>query len=68
MNSRTEEILNRFEKSWTETYVRYEMLINNGGFDKWIPIRDLIAEMKVNGEWKYFRIGASIYFDFFSFS
>ncbi len=66
MNSRTEEILNRFEKSWTETYDRYEMLINNGGFDKWIPIRDLIAEMKENGEWKYFRIGTSMFTLIFS--
>ena len=66
MNSRTEEIINRFEKSWTETYERYEMLINNGGFDKWIPIRDLILEMKENGEWKYFRIGTSMFTLIFS--
>jgi hypothetical protein len=66
MNSRTEEIINRFEKSWTETYDRYEMLINNGGFDKWIPIRDLISEMKENGEWKYFRIGTSMFTLIFS--
>ncbi len=66
MNSRTEEIINRFEKSWTETYDRYEMLINNGGFDKWIPIHDLISEMKENGEWKYFRIGTSMFTLIFS--
>jgi len=66
MNSRTEEIINRFEKSWTETYDRYEMLIKNGGFDKWIPIRDLISEMKENGEWKYFRIGTSMFTLIFS--
>ena len=66
MNDRTQEIINRFEKSWNETLERYQMLINNGGFDKWIPIRDLIIEMKENGEWKHFRIGTSMFTLIFS--
>ena len=66
MNERTQEIINRFENSWNETLERYEMLIDNGGFDKWIPIRDLIIEMKENGEWKHFRIGTSMFTLIFS--
>ncbi len=66
MNERTQEIINRFEKSWNDTLERYQMLINNGGFDKWIPIRDLIIEMKGNGEWKHFRIGTSMFTLIFS--
>ncbi|MBC3758242.1 hypothetical protein H7U19_07495 [Hyunsoonleella sp. SJ7] len=59
-NDRTQEIINRFENSWDETIARYEMLINNGGFDKWIPILDLIVEMKKSNQWQYFRIGTSM--------
>jgi hypothetical protein len=66
MNSRTEEIIKRFEESWNETLNRYQMIINNGGFEKWIPIRDLIAEMKENGQWKDFRIGTSMFTLIFS--
>ena len=66
MNERTQEIINRFEKSWNDTLERYQMLINNGGFDKWIPIRDLIIEMKENGDWKHFRIGTSMFTLIFS--
>ncbi len=66
MNNKTELIINCFEKSWNETLERYQMLINNGGFDKWIPIRDLIIEMKENSEWKHFRIGTSMFTLIFS--
>ncbi|WP_303316509.1 hypothetical protein Q4Q34_06790 [Flavivirga abyssicola] len=66
MNSRTEEIISRFEKSWTETFDRFQMLINNGGFDKLIPIRNLISEMRENDEWKHFRIGTSMFTLIFS--
>ncbi len=66
MNERTQEIINRFEKSWNDTLERYQMLINNGGFDKWIPIRDLIIKMKENGDWKHFRIGTSMFTLIFS--
>ena len=66
MNERTQEIINRFEKSWNETLERYQMLIDNGGFDKLIPIRNLIIEMKENGEWKHYRIGTSMFTLIFS--
>lgn len=66
MNERTQEIINRFEKSWNETLERYQMLIDNGGFDKLIPIRNLISEMKENGQWKHYRIGTSMFTLIFS--
>ncbi len=66
MKSRNEEILNRFEKSWNETYDRFQTLINKGDFDELLPISDLISEMKDKGEWKYFRIGTSMFTLIFS--
>lgn len=66
MNARTKEIIHRFEKSWDDTLAHYQMLIDNGGFDKLIPIRNLILEMKANGAWKHFRIGTSMWTLIFS--
>jgi len=66
MESITQEILNRFEQSWTETIERYQMLIAHGGFERCVPIRGLIIEMKENGEWKHFRIGTSMHTLLFS--
>ena len=66
MESKAQEILNRFEQSWTETLERYQDLIGYVGFERCIPIRDLIVEMKENGTWKQFRIGTSMHTLIFS--
>jgi hypothetical protein len=62
MNDRTKEILNRFERSWNETELFYEELINNyTGWGKLIPVLELIRYLKQNGEDKFFRLSTSIY-------
>lgn len=66
MNYRSQEILNRFEKSWSETEDFFEMLIRSGGFNKLIPVREFLANMKSKGEWKHFRIGTSMHTLIFS--
>lgn len=66
MNIRTEEILNRFEKSWVKTEEFFDMLIGNGNFEKLIPVREFIKDLKQNDEWKYFRIGTSMHTLIFS--
>jgi hypothetical protein len=61
MDPRTEEILARFKKSWTETKARYDDLINNyTGWERLIPIRDYISKLKKRGEDKFFRLGTSM--------
>ncbi len=58
----TREILSRFSKSWTETELRFDDLINNySGFDKLIPIKIFISKLRQNGEEKYFRLGTSVH-------
>ncbi len=58
----TEEILIRFEKSWEETENFYsELICQNDGWGKVIPILELIQSLKSRGENKFFRIGTSIH-------
>ncbi len=66
MNTRTEEILSRFEKSWFDTEKFFDRLIDNGNFDKLIPVRTYILELREKGEWKNFRIGTSMHTLIFS--
>jgi hypothetical protein len=62
MDSRTEEILARFSKSWVDTKILYDDLINNyPGWDRIIPIRDYISKLKQNGEDRFFRLGTSMH-------
>lgn len=62
MDLRTEEILARFNKSWTETQKSYDDLIDNyPGWERLKPIRSFIAKLKEKGENKYFRLGTSMH-------
>ncbi|XLS27954.1 hypothetical protein ACJD0Z_12180 [Flavobacteriaceae bacterium M23B6Z8] len=60
MNNRTIEITSRFEKSWNETEKIFDMLLENG-FERLIPVREFITELKEKGENQHFRIGTSLY-------
>lgn len=60
MDSRTQEIIERFEQSWNTTLGTYEMLVENG-FNKLTPVLDLVIKMKKEDQWKHFRIGTSMY-------
>ncbi|MEM6516963.1 MAG: hypothetical protein AAF688_12325 [Bacteroidota bacterium] len=62
MDNRTEEIIRRFEKSWTETESFYRDLLENyDGFSFVEPILELIRKMKDSGESQNFRIGTSMH-------
>ena len=62
MDERTIEILNRFNKSWTETEYRYDDLIHNyEWFKRLKPLRHFILTLKENGENRNFRIGTSMH-------
>ena len=60
MNNRTKEITSRFEKSWNETEKIFDMLLENG-FERLVPVREFISELKEKGENHNFRIGTSMY-------
>ncbi|MCP4054690.1 MAG: hypothetical protein GY739_16890 [Mesoflavibacter sp.] len=60
MNNRTIEITSRFEKSWNDTEKIFDMLLENG-FERLIPVREFITELKKKGENQHFRIGTSLY-------
>ena len=60
MNNRTIEITSHFEKSWNETEKVFDMLLENG-FERLIPVREFISELKEKGENQNFRIGTSLY-------
>ncbi len=60
MDSRTEEILNRFRDSWTKTLDYYSNLINNNtGFERLIPLYLFIQKLKQSGEDDSFRLDRS---------
>lgn len=62
MDERTKEILNRFKQSWDETELFYEKLIKkNSGWEKLIPVLQLIKYLRKNGDDKFFRLSTSIY-------
>lgn len=62
MDNRTNEILIRFDKSWTETEQSFDDLINNySGFDRLGFLREFISELRKNGEDKFFRLGTSMH-------
>ena len=60
MNNRTIEITSRFEKSWNDTEKIFDMLLENG-FERLIPVREFITDLKKKGENQHFRIGTSLY-------
>lgn len=60
MNNRTIKITSRFEKSWNDTEKIFDMLLENG-FERLIPVREFITELKKKGENQHFRIGTSLY-------
>ena len=58
----TNEIVAKFEKSWEETEKFYSELISqNDGWGKVIPVLEFIQNLKSRGENKFFRIGTSIH-------
>lgn len=62
MDNRTEEILRRFGKSWTETEQFFDDLINNyPGFERLKPVRHFISDLRQKGGDQYFRIGTSMH-------
>lgn len=62
MDNRTEEIVRRFEESWTETENFYRDLLENyDGFSFVESILELIRKMKDSGESQNFRIGTSMH-------
>jgi len=62
MDSRTDDILNRFSDSWTKTELFYDNLIkNHPGFDRLVPLRQFIGRLRDKGESKYFRLGTSMH-------
>lgn len=61
MDISTEEILKRFGKSWNETELFYNDLIDHHpGFERLIPLYIFIQKLKAAGEDKYFRLGTTI--------
>ena len=65
MDKRTKEIRARFEKSWIETEDTFDDLLEYG-FERLIPVRDFIKELKSKGENYHYRIGTSLYMLIFS--
>ena len=62
MDNRTEEIIRRFEESWSETEGFYRDLLENyEGFSFVKPILQLIEKMKDSGDSQNFRIGTSMH-------
>jgi hypothetical protein len=62
MDNRTEEILSRFDESWTETEHRFDELINKHcGFDRLKLVRQFISHLRQKGHDKYFRLGTSMH-------
>ena len=62
MDNRTQEIIKRFEASWTKTERFYrDLLENHKGFGFVKPILELIITMRNSGESQNFRIGTSMH-------
>lgn len=62
MDERSTEIIRRFQKSWAETRLFYDKLIDHhGGFDRLKPLRQFILDMIDQGEDQFFRAGTSVY-------
>lgn len=63
MDAGTTEIIQRFSKSWEETIVFYNNLIDNHpGWERLIPLCFFIQKLKDAGEDKFFRLGTSTYY------
>jgi hypothetical protein len=61
MQNRTEVILSKFTDSWVETERFFDDLINNySGFQRLMPFRIFIGELKQKGEDRFFRLGNSM--------
>ena len=62
MDARTQEILDRFSKSWIETEIFYNDLIdNNPEWEKLIPLSIFIQKLKNTGGKNFFRLGTSLH-------
>lgn len=62
MDSRTDEIINRFKDSWAMTERFYHNLINDyPGFERLTVLQQFIANLRDKGEDKYFRLGTSLH-------
>ena len=62
MDERTSEILNRFNKSWTDTENRYnELIAMHPGWAKLNSLRQYIFRLKQEGENDFFRAGTSMH-------
>jgi len=60
MDAGTEEILNRFDQSWTATQLFYNDLIdNNPELENLIPLYLFIQKLKKAGGNRTFRLGTS---------
>ncbi len=60
MQDGTIEILKRFDDSWAAVENVYTDLIQNyPGFERLIPIKQFMDDLKQMGENKYFRLGMS---------
>ncbi len=66
MNPRTEETIDRFQKSWDRTIEFYDWLLEEPKMKRVLPLREYILELKEKGEWKFFRIGTSMHSVLFS--
>jgi hypothetical protein len=61
MDAVTQEISDRFSKSWIETQTAFDALIDShDAFSKLVPINSFIRKLKKAGEDKCFRLGISL--------
>jgi len=61
MDIRSEEIAERFSRSWAETEIFYSNLVDNyPGWDKLIPVYIFIQKLKKTGADRSFRLGTSM--------
>ena len=61
MDAGTTEIIKRFSKSWMETIIRYEALIDDSfELNSLIPVYHFIQKLKTGGADKNFRLDISM--------
>jgi hypothetical protein len=61
MEAASEEILKRFNESWTETQLFYTNLVDSyDAYDTFIPLLFFLKKLRKAGEDKNFRVGTSM--------
>jgi hypothetical protein len=67
VDTRTQEIINRFDQSWTKTvdWLK-ELYAKKEEFSFLKQMLDLLSSMRQSGEWKHFRLGTSMHALMFS--